>query len=158
VCVGGRSSLRGPYHLHTVERRESAQIKYKCVTLGPGSPLIAFDSPCLSPVLPILTRLISNPYFIFNEGGKLTLTKYVYIKSTTVYGRSPRWNWDSPNPSLASECALPPRTKWGGGAHSPAGEGLGGGGGGPNSDDWRKSLALCLLSAYTPQYDQRWAK
>ncbi len=27
----------------------------------------------------------------------------------------------------------------GGGAHSPSGEG------GPNSDDWRKSLALCLL-------------
>ncbi len=27
---------------------------------------------------------------------------------------SPRQNWDSPNPSLASEC--------GGGAHSPAGE------------------------------------
>ncbi len=29
---------------------------------------------------------------------------------------SPRWNWDSPNPSPASECALPTRTKgWGGG-------------------------------------------
>ena len=37
---------------------------------------------------------------------------------------SPRRNWDSPNPSLASECAPPPRTK-GGGAHSPVGEGLG---------------------------------
>jgi hypothetical protein len=58
---------------------------------------------------------------------------------------SPRRNWDSPNPSPASECALPPRTKgcregytrlqlreWGS----------------PNSDDWRKSLALCLLCAY----------
>jgi hypothetical protein len=37
---------------------------------------------------------------------------------------SPRRNWDSPNPSLASECAPPPEPK-GGGAHSPAGEGLG---------------------------------
>jgi hypothetical protein len=37
---------------------------------------------------------------------------------------SPRWNWDSPTPSLASECAPPPGTK-GGGALSPAGEGLG---------------------------------
>jgi hypothetical protein len=37
---------------------------------------------------------------------------------------SPRRNWDSPNPSLASECAPPPRTG-GEGAHSPAGEGLG---------------------------------
>jgi hypothetical protein len=36
---------------------------------------------------------------------------------------SPRRNWDSPTPSLASECAPPPGTK--GGAHSPAGEGLG---------------------------------
>jgi hypothetical protein len=37
-----------------------------------------------------------------------------------------RRNWDSPNPSLASECAPPLGTK--GGAHSPAGEGFGGGG------------------------------
>ncbi len=37
---------------------------------------------------------------------------------------SPRWNWDSPTPSLASECAPPPWTK-GWGAHSCAGEGLG---------------------------------
>jgi hypothetical protein len=57
---------------------------------------------------------------------------------------SARRKWDSSNPSLASECAPPPRT--------------GGGGrvGGdtslrvrswesPNSDDWRKSLALNLL-------------
>jgi hypothetical protein len=35
---------------------------------------------------------------------------------------SPRRNWDSPTPSLASECAPPPGTK---GAHSRAGEGLG---------------------------------
>ncbi len=44
------------------------------------------------------------------------------------------WNWDPPNPSPASECALPSRTK-GSGAHSPA------------ADDWRKSLALCLFCA-----------
>ncbi len=39
---------------------------------------------------------------------------------------SPRRNWDSPTPSLASECTvpLPPESK-GGGAHSPAGEGVG---------------------------------
>ncbi len=36
---------------------------------------------------------------------------------------SPRRNWDSPNPSLASECAPPPRS--GGKPQSPAGEGLG---------------------------------
>ena len=26
---------------------------------------------------------------------------------------SPRWNWDSPTPSLASKCAPPPRSKGG---------------------------------------------
>ncbi len=35
----------------------------------------------------------------------------------------------------------PPGNSKGGGTHCPAGEG----GGGPRSDDWRKSLALCLL-------------
>jgi hypothetical protein len=35
-----------------------------------------------------------------------------------------RRHWDSPNPTLANECAPPPE-QGGGGAHSPAGEGLG---------------------------------
>jgi hypothetical protein len=45
----------------------------------------------------------------------------------------------------SSELGPPPHplsTKWGG-THSPADEGVGG----PNSDDWRKRLALCLLYA-----------
>ncbi len=50
---------------------------------------------------------------------------------------SPRPKQD---PSPASEFALL-GTKWEG-THSPAGEGAGGP---PNSDDWRKSLVLCLL-------------
>jgi hypothetical protein len=50
------------------------------------------------------------------------ITKYVYIKSTTVY--VPSSELDSPNLSLAGECAPPPGTK-GRGAHSPAGDGLG---------------------------------
>jgi hypothetical protein len=37
---------------------------------------------------------------------------------------SPRRSWDSPTPSLASECAPPTGTK-GGWEHSRAGEGLG---------------------------------
>jgi hypothetical protein len=53
---------------------------------------------------------------------------------------SPRWNWDSPTPLAASECALPPGPK-GGGAHSPAAKGEG------ESQFQRleKRLALCLL-------------
>ncbi len=59
---------------------------------------------------------------------------------------SPRRNWDSPTSSLASECAPPPGSKGGGGRpHSRAGEGWGS----PNSNDWRKSLALCLYSVTT---------
>ncbi len=67
------------------------------------------------------------------------ITKYMYIRVPQCL--SPRRHRDSPNPSLASECAPPPGTK-GEGAHSPEGEGFGG----PNSDDCiEKSLALCLL-------------
>jgi hypothetical protein len=49
-------------------------------------------------------------------------------QSTYIYRApqcmSPCWNWDSPTPLAASECALPPRPK-GGGAHSPAAKGVG---------------------------------
>ncbi len=53
---------------------------------------------------------------------------------------SPRRNWDSPTPSLASECVPPPVTKEGG-STLVAGEGLG-------ESQFRrleKSTALCLL-------------
>ncbi len=74
------------------------------------------------------------------EGRGIAISHKVLI--CTVYRApqcmSPRRNWDSPNPSLASECAPPPRPK-GERAHSPAAEVVG------ESDDWRKSLALCLL-------------
>jgi hypothetical protein len=56
-------------------------------------------------------------------------TKYVHIKSTTVY--APRRNWDSPNPFLASECSPPPQ-KQGGGGTLAGGWGVGGS---PNSDE-----------------------
>ncbi len=57
------------------------------------------------------------------KGNVQRTSVYVYIKSSTVYCMSPRRNGFS-NPSLASECAPSPRTG-GGGAESPAGEGLG---------------------------------
>jgi hypothetical protein len=59
---------------------------------------------------------------------------------------SPRWNWDSPTPLAASEFALPPLPKGGGGAHSPAAKGVG------ESQFQRleKRLALCLLCAFHP--------
>ncbi len=54
---------------------------------------------------------------------------------------SPRRIWDSPNPTLASECAPPTRTGGGEGQTRLRVRGWGS----PNSNDWRKSLALCLL-------------
>jgi hypothetical protein len=45
-----------------------------------------------------------------------------------------------PPPLSPASVPLPPEPKGGGGT-LPAGEGLGS----PNSDNWRKSLALCLL-------------
>ncbi len=57
---------------------------------------------------------------------------------------SPRRNWDSPNPSPQASVPSPPDQRVGGGGsvHLPAAKGWGS----PNSDDWRKSLALCLFS------------
>ncbi len=54
---------------------------------------------------------------------------------------SPRWNWDSPTPLAASECALPPGPKGGGEAHSPAAKGVGE----SQFQLLEKRLALCLL-------------
>jgi hypothetical protein len=55
---------------------------------------------------------------------------------------SPRRNRDSPNPSLASEGPPPQNTGGGAGGHTRLRVT---GWGSPNSGDWRKSLALCLL-------------
>ncbi len=55
---------------------------------------------------------------------------------------SPFRNQDSPTPSLASECAPPPRFK--GGRHTRLRVR---GWGSPNSDGWRKSLALFVGTA-----------
>ncbi len=51
---------------------------------------------------------------VYAPAKRADTTKYVHIKSTTVY--APRRNWDYPNPFLASECSPPPRNR-GEGAH-----------------------------------------
>jgi hypothetical protein len=52
---------------------------------------------------------------------------------------SPRRNWDSPTPFLASECAPPPPDQRVGGYNRLSVRGWGS----ANSYDWRKSPALC---------------
>jgi hypothetical protein len=64
---------------------------------------------------------------------------YIYRAPQCI---SSRRNWDSPNPSPASEYA-PPDQRVGGHTCLRLR-----GWGSPNSDDWRKSVALCLLSGF----------
>ncbi len=45
-----------------------------------------------------------------------------------------RWNWDSPTPLAASECALPPGSKGGGHTRLRLK-----GWGSPNSNEWRNA-------------------
>ncbi len=68
-------------------------------------------------------------------------TKYVHIKSTTVYVPSSELGLSHP---LSRQRVCPYPRNQGGGAHSPAGEGLGA----SNYNDWSKSLALCLLCGH----------
>jgi hypothetical protein len=77
-------------------------------------------------------RSIIFNWLILDEKNKQGHPRPLWPQSTCKYGApqcmSPRRHWDSPNPSPASECALPPpgRAKgWGGEAHSPAAKGVG---------------------------------
>jgi hypothetical protein len=69
-------------------------------------------------------------------------TEYLYIKSTTVYVPSSELG---PNPSLAV-ASVPLTPEPGGGTTCQGVRGWGS----PNSDDWRKSLAFCLLCGVYP--------
>ncbi len=91
-----------------------------CVSLY-GEARLSFDSPSL-----LRLCITSQQYTldIYCTVCTEAVAHKVYTLSTQRM--STRWNWDSPTPSLASECAPPPGTKVGrGGGHSPAGEGLG---------------------------------
>jgi hypothetical protein len=70
---------------------------------------------------------------------------HIYLQSTTVYVPSSELGLSHP---LSRQRVCPsPRNQMGGGGECTRlrvrGRGT------PNSDDWRKSLALCLLCAYT---------
>ncbi len=57
----------------------------------------------------VIVMAFVNFFLIKSHERSINPTKYVHIKSTTVY--APRRNWDSPNPFLASECSPPPRNR-----------------------------------------------
>jgi hypothetical protein len=61
-----------------------------------------------------------------------------------VGGEFPSCELGPPTPSAASECVPPPEPKGEGGEHTRL-RVRGCMGGGPNWEDWRKSLELCLL-------------
>jgi hypothetical protein len=75
------------------------------------------------------SRLCNHHFFI------LFLSQSTYIPRVPQ-GLSPGPNWD-PHPLSRKQVCPPPEPK------------IDDGGGGPNSDDWRKSLALCLLCVYS---------
>jgi hypothetical protein len=78
----------------------------------------------------------------FGQKMSLCPTKYVYIKITTVY---------VPSSELGLSQPLSRQQVGGGGTLAcGAGEGWGS----HNSDDWRKSLALCLLFALSLLYHE----
>jgi hypothetical protein len=98
------------------------------VNLWPGTLIIGISgsrSPC-------------NTEVVF-------VTKYLYIKSTTVHVPSSELGLSQPL-SLASKGAPPPTTGEGGTTRL-----LVRGRGSPYSDDWRKSLALYLLCGLCTQ-------
>jgi hypothetical protein len=80
-----------------------------------------------------------DTYFIIYINPQSTLSIFIEYHSVCPLRR----NWDSPTPFLANECASPPpepKSKRGGHTRLRVR-----GWGSPNSDDWRKGLALCLL-------------
>ncbi len=91
-----------------------------------GMRILPFNE-ILGFLLPFRNRTVWHPYYRLTIFGRLSAqSTYIYSVPQCTYvplirGMSPRRNWDSPTPSLASECAPPHGTL----AHSPAGEGLG---------------------------------
>ncbi len=61
-------------------------------------------------------KITQPPHFTHYRDSSV---RWFFAQSTYIYSApqcmSPRWNWDSPTPLAASECALPPGPKGGGG-------------------------------------------
>ncbi len=91
----------------------------------------------------------SKAYFLCwsMERGRHKVLVHIYLESHSVCDLCPLVRIETPSPPLPLASEFPP-TKGGG---QTLACGWGGGAGGPNSDDWRKSLVLCLLCAGSDQ-------
>ena len=86
--------------------------------------LFSSDKQAISQVLYLILRVKQ----LICRISPTTQSTYIYRVPQCM---SPRQNWDSPTPlSRQRVCPSPPNQR---------------GWGSPNFDDWRKSLALCLL-------------
>ncbi len=97
-------------------------------------------STCLPVFCPVIRcHLLSNSCL----KPVITTYMYMYVEYHSVFPLV-GIGTPSPLPQIKRVCPPPPNQRWGGGAHSPGG---GREWGSPKSDDWRNSLALCLLCA-----------
>jgi hypothetical protein len=89
-----------------------------------------------------IQQQVAHYHLMVRTAPEASPSQSTYIYRAPAQCMSPRWNWDSPTPLAASECALPPGPK-GGGAQSPAAKGVGE----SQFQRMEKRLALCLLCA-----------
>jgi hypothetical protein len=89
-------------------------------------------------ILKLFPTLSEKLIFLTTVRSRIAGTKYVYIQSTTVYVPSSQLGLSHP----LSRQRVCPSPRYQGGGHTRLRVR---GWGSPNSDDWRKSLALCLL-------------
>ncbi len=82
-------------------------------------------------------NICGHPVIKTRAQGEVSSTNYLYIQSILVGIGTP----PTPLPQASVPSPPPDQRVGGGGANSPAARGWRS----PNSDDWRKSLALCLL-------------
>jgi hypothetical protein len=83
-----------------------------------------------------IKKKLAGPVYYFESNE--TIVQRTYIPRVPQCLR-PRPNWDPPPALSQANVSPPPKQKEG--THSPADERVGG----PNSNDWKKSLAFCFL-------------
>ncbi len=119
--------------------RQKADVTSLCTLWGwQGNLLICREGPG-NTLLCIPTVAYTNV-----STHEISYISYIRVKQCL----SSRPNWDTPTPLLMQASVSPPEPK---GGHTRRGWR----GGGPNLDDWRKSLALCLYIKVSPPPNEK---